>query len=407
LSKRGAWIEDNYMRTCLLTMCLFALGTSLAHAEDHGHIAVQIKTPPAGCKYLKLNFVDENGKKFSPSGNTIGMSEIDKKERRGKFTDIHKFHVKPGQHTLKGIECINLDKTDRIGTTVHFKTLRKTELPPGITQSNFVFEIVPDKTIYMGALDFIRFGRDNAWPLALDRSQKAVQDGRLEAGTFVKQFVTLKGDMANAKLTNTDMSALNDILMPKTETQAKPPPGGKGKIAVHYTGSRCSPVEIFFKNVDQPDSKSIRIKIKNMDRSNVGFGTEKVPSGRYEFSSTKCTFAGRYTIAPALAKSFVDVYDNEIAYAGEIYRKTEITMGVGRDIGSKYRYIFNNDKFGLAKDEVKKPERLVDRSATMTDAAQLAISGIQNYMDRTNANMNSSLSAYQARLAEYADEVVP
>lgn len=394
------------MRAIFLFFAVIAFATS-ANAEDHGHIAIQIKTPAAGCKFLKLNFIDEQGKKYSPNGNTIGMSEIVKAEQKKRFTDIHMFHVKPGRHTLEGINCINFEK-NKMTTTINFETLSSSQLPAGITLSNLVFDMVADKTIYLGALDFVPFDRDRTWPLALDRSEEAVKAGRLEAGAFSKQFVTMNGDIASARnAATTASSVLGGGLLPSSGGSEKPLSGGKGEIAIHTKGMSCSELLVFFKNVDKPDAKSLKIKVKKTYKNGEGFATEKAPSGRYKFLSTKCTNGNRYQSAPALAKSFVDVHANEIAYAGEIHQESSFSIGGDKQINTKYRYKFNNDKFEAAKSEVKKPERLVDRSSTMTDTAQLAISGIENYLERTNAKWGDVLTAYDARLSEYSGETIP
>jgi len=395
------------MRYIAVFLTTTILATTNAYAEDHGHIAVHIKTPAEGCKFLKLNFIDEEGKRYSPNGNTLGMSEIAKGEQKKTFTDIHKFHVKPGRHTLKGINCINFKK-NKMSTTINFEALRPSQLPASITHSNLVFDMAADRTIYMGALDFVPFDRNKTWPLALDKSEQAIKDGRLDAGKFTKQFLTMKGDIAGAKkATSKTSSILTNSSLSSTGGTAKPVPGGKGKIAIHTKGMSCSELLVFFKNVDQADAKSVKIKVKKTYKNGEGFATEKVPSGRYEFSSTKCTNGNRYQAAPALAKSFVDVHPNEIAYAGEIHQESSFSIGVDKQINTKYRYTFNNSKFNLAKSEVKKPEQLVDRSSTMTDTAQLAISSVESYLERSNAKWSAVLTAYEERRAQYSGEIIP
>ena len=129
-----------------------------------------------------------------------------------------------------------------------------------------------------------------------------------------------------------------------------------------------------------------------------------MPSGRYEFVSAICDLGFRTLSAPALAKSYVDVHPDEIAYAGEILQESSLPSFSSQT--TKYSYKFNS-KFEAAKNEVENPERLVDRSKTMTDKAQLAVSGVQNYKDRIGAKWATTLKAYEKRLKKYSDDEIP
>ena len=43
----------------------------------------------------------------------------------------------------------------------------------------------------------------------------------------------------------------------------------------------------------------------------------------------------------------------------------------------------------------------------MTDKAQLAVSGVQNYKDRIGAKWATTLKAYEKRLKKYSDDEIP
>lgn len=393
------------MRTVIIIFGVLCLPAATAYAEDHGHIAFHINTPKAGCDYVMLTLTDSDGKRYSPNANSIVGMELAKEDRKNTLTDIMKFHVKPGRHKLRSIRCGKYKQATQYN--IDYRPYKAVELPKGVRQSNLYFDVVEDQTIYMGALDFVNSGPDRSWPLAVDRSEEAVKNGRLEAGTFIKQFLTLELDAAAVSKSlnaSKDLSAL-ERLQDKPTHNKKPPLSGKGELALHFKGGSCSKREVYFKNILTPKEKNIKIKIKNTySKKSTGFGSKKVPSGRYEFKYSKCINGNRYSNAPALAKSFVDVYPDEISYAGQIHQENKLDLSSSRQIKTKYRYLFSSDRFDEAKTEVKKPENLVDRSSTMTDSLQLALSGLQNYMARSNRKWQASLSQYQALRKTYEDE---
>lgn len=127
-------------------------------------------------------------------------------------------------------------------------------------------------------------------------------------------------------------------------------------------------------------------------------------AGRYVFSSASCELHNRTLGARALARSYVDVYPDEISYAGEIKQVSVDAFSLTK--AAKYKFEFSS-KIEAAKKLVDRPERLVDRSATMRDRAQLAISGIENALNRLNTQWNKIAADYKARIEEYDDDIIP